>query len=151
MTMQRRNLLRGTLLLALCFEAVSGFQQCALSVRSSSLTPLSKGNSPVVRFLSSPPPQYDENEFDSTPYGGADNYSSSVDQPDALPAQSIPKLKIPKPSLSVPEIDIKETLKKVALLVLTVLAFIAIQKGGLILSEIFTPELSEEQVKNFVL
>eukprot|EP00536_Pseudo-nitzschia_multiseries_P015141 jgi/Psemu1/311768/fgenesh1_kg.828_\ len=147
MTMQRKSLIQGALLLALCFEAISGFQQSALSRHSSSLaTPLatrsssssSSNNSPVVRFL------YDDNDFDATPRGG-------VDDLDPLPAQSIPKLKIPKPSLSLPELDFKETLKKVALLGVTVLAFVAIQKGGMILAETFTPELSEEQVRNFVL
>ena len=137
--MPRNSLLQGFLILALWFESTSGFQQNTISLRASSLTPLAKQNGPVVLFLNTPP-NYDDNEFDPSPSGG-----------EQQPAQSIPKLKIPKPSLSVPEIDFKETLKKVAVLAVTVLAFLAIQKGGLILSEVFTPELSEEQVRNFVL
>ena len=64
----------------------------------------------------------------------------------------IPKLKLPPlPSLSMPEIDGKETLKKVGVLAATILAFVIIQKVGLLVSDVYTPELSAEQVRDFQL
>ncbi|VEU34451.1 unnamed protein product [Pseudo-nitzschia multistriata] len=144
MTSQRNSMLRGLLLLVLCTTTASGFQKSALSSRSPTFAQPAKSNGQSVVLFLNTPPNYDDNDFDATPSGG-------FDQQQDLPAQSIPKLKIPKPSLSVPEIDFKETLKKIAVLAVTVGAFIAIQKGGMILAETFTPELSEEQVRNFVL
>ena len=45
--------------------------------------------------------------------------------------------------------EIPDTVKKVGALAATVLAFVIIQKVGLELSDIFTPELSPEQVRDF--
>ena len=47
--------------------------------------------------------------------------------------------------------EIPDTVKKVGALAATVLAFVIIQKVGLELSDIFTPELSPEQVRDFEL
>lgn len=126
MNTQRNNNLLGLFFVLFCLVTASAFQQKSTPCLSS-LT----ASSPLARsyvLLSSMPPNYDDNEFDAPP-------------------QSIPKLKLPTPSM--PEIDVKESLKKFAILGVTVLVFLAIQKGGLILSDIFTPELSEEQVSNF--
>ena len=115
------------LIVAVFLGAVSGFQPSARS-------PAVLTTATTTRiFLNTPPPQqqYDEDDFEVE--GG------------------IPKLKIPKPSLSVPEFDFKEVLKRVAALAATAAAFVAIQKLGLAASEVFTPELTAEQVRDFKL
>lgn len=118
------------LLVAVFLGAASGFQPSARS--PAALTTSSRQQSVKV-FLNTPPPQqqYDEDDFEVE--GG------------------IPKLKIPKPSLQVPELDVKEVLKRVAALALTAAAFVAIQKLGLAASEVLTPELTAEQVRDFKL
>ncbi len=124
MSILRSNIL--FLLVAVFLGAVSGFQPSARS-------PAVVTTTTSKLFLNTPPPQqpYDEDDFEVE--GG------------------IPKLKIPKPSLSVPEFDFKEVLKRIAALAATVAAFVAIQKLGLAASEVFTPELTAEQVRDFKL
>mmetsp|Transcript_21631 Transcript_21631/g.44478 ORF Transcript_21631/g.44478 Transcript_21631/m.44478 type:complete len:124 (+) Transcript_21631:78-449(+) len=123
MSILRNNI--GSILLlfvAVCLGATEGFQPISSALSTK----------PSVRFeLNEMPPQYDERDFE-------------VDE-------GIPKLKIPEPKLSMPEFDFKEVLKKLAVLGATVLAFVAIQKLGLAASEVFTPELSPEQVRDFQL
>lgn len=116
------------LIIAVFLGAVSGFQS---SARSQAV--LTTATTTTRIFLNTPPPQqqYDEDDFEVE--GG------------------IPKLKIPKPSLSVPEFDFKEVLKRIAALAATAAAFVAIQKLGLAASEVFTPELTAEQVRDFKL
>jgi hypothetical protein len=130
------NSLSFLLFVAVCLGAASGFQHNALPLRLSSIaTTTAVREQPVTILRLNTPPQYDDedNEFDPSP----------------LPAEGIPKLKLPTPSLSMPEIDFKEVLKKFGILAGTVIAFLAIQKLGLMASEIFTPELSAEQVRDF--
>jgi hypothetical protein len=143
MNIQRNNNKKNSqvflLLVAVCLGVASGFQRHnALSpLRLATPTPVA-GREPVMILNLNTPPQFDEdydNEFDPSP------------QP--IPAEGIPKLKLPTPKLSMPEIDFKEVLKKFGVLAGTVIAFLAIQKLGLTLSEIFTPELSAEQVRDF--
>ncbi len=115
------------LLFAVCLGATAGFQP------TSSLLVLSKPFTQRTQTLkNSQPPQYDDREFE-------------------VDAEGIPKLQIPKPKLAVPEFDFKEVLKRLAALGATVIAFVAIQKLGLAASEVFTPELSPEQVRDFQL
>lgn len=79
-----------------------------------------------------------------------DNNSNNDNKPQQGDDVGVPKLKLPSlPSLSMPEIDGKESLKKFGVLAATIIAFVIIQKVGLIVSDIVTPELSAEQVKDF--
>ena len=124
MAILRSNLL--LIVMAVFLGVTSGFQQRAPA------SALSR-RQPMKLHLNTPPPQnqYDEDDFEVQ--------------------EGIPKLKIPQPKLSVPEFDFKEVLKRVAALAATVAAFVAIQKLGLAASEVFTPELSAEQVRDFTL
>ena len=106
-------------------------QHCSSSSRSTRAAPLSPKSIIVALHLS------DDNN-DNKPQLGDD--------------VGIPKLKLPPlPSLSMPEIDGKETLKKVGVLAATIIAFVIIQKVGLLVSDVYTPELSAEQVRDFKL
>ena len=100
--------------------------------------------SPTILRLNTPPQfDYDDDNFDASPYG-----EGTGGEP-PLPTQGIPKLKIPTPSFSMPEIDFKDVLKRVAALAATAVAFVVIQKLGLAASEVLTPELTAEQLKNY--
>ena len=134
MNIQRKNSSQAFLLfVAVCLGVASGFQHNALPpLRLATTTAIRE---PVILNLNTPP-QFDEdydNEFDPSP----------------IPAEGIPKLKLPTPNFSMPEINFKELLIKFGILAGTVIAFLALQKLGLTLSEIYTPELSAEQVKDF--
>jgi hypothetical protein len=142
------------LLVAVCLGAALGFQQQSTlplrppSAASPQHSVRSRRQQPVVLFLNTPPqfPQYDDDEFDVTPFETA---SSNSNEPQPIEPQGIPKLKLPTPNLQLPELDFKEVLKRFAALAVTVIAFLAIQKLGLLASEIFTPELTAEQVRNY--
>ncbi|OEU10801.1 hypothetical protein FRACYDRAFT_220081, partial [Fragilariopsis cylindrus CCMP1102] len=113
----------------LSFQPQQQQQHCSSSSRSTRAAPLSPESIIVALHLS------DDNN-DNKPQLGDD--------------VGIPKLKLPPlPSLSMPEIDGKETLKKVGVLAATIIAFVIIQKVGLLVSEVYTPELSAEQVRDF--
>ena len=115
----------------LSFQPQQQQQHCSSSSRSTRAAPLSPKSIIVALHLS------DDNN-DNKPQLGDD--------------VGIPKLKLPPlPSLSMPEIDGKETLKKVGVLAATIIAFVIIQKVGLLVSEVYTPELSAEQVRDFKL
>ena len=77
----------------------------------------------------------------------------SVEPLEPLPIAdtSLPKLQIPKLSMPKFEIDFKEELKKIGVVVATVIAFVVIQKVGLLVSGIVTPELSPEDIAKFEL
>jgi hypothetical protein len=107
-------------------------QHCSSCSRSARAAPRSSKSIIVALNLS------DDNNNNNEPRQGDD--------------VGIPKLKLPSlPSLSMPEIDGKESLKKFGVLAATIIAFVIIQKVGLMLSDIYTPELSAEQVRDFKL
>ena len=115
----------------LSFQPQQQQQHCSSSSRSTRAAPRSTKSIIVALNLS------DDNN-DNKPQLGDD--------------VGIPKLKLPPlPSLSMPEIDGKETLKKVGVLAATIIAFVIIQKVGLLVSDVYTPELSAEQVRDFKL
>ena len=133
MSILRKNNNILLLLVALFLGVASGFQQSARSPAMASVREIRRQHQPtIVLHLNTPPPQYDADD-------------------DFEVQEGIPKLKIPKPSLSMPEFDFKEVLKRVAALAVTLAAFAAIQKLGLAASEVFTPELTAEQVREFKL
>eukprot|EP00535_Pseudo-nitzschia_heimii_P006213 CAMPEP_0197187056 /NCGR_PEP_ID=MMETSP1423-20130617/15143_1 /TAXON_ID=476441 /ORGANISM="Pseudo-nitzschia heimii, Strain UNC1101" /LENGTH=149 /DNA_ID=CAMNT_0042638535 /DNA_START=9 /DNA_END=458 /DNA_ORIENTATION=+ len=147
MRIQGDNSLALFLLAAFSVGVVSGFQHTVRPLRTTPHTTISVTaavRSPMILRLNTPPQyDYDDDDFDATPFGD----STGGEPP--LPTQGIPKLKLPTPSFSMPEIDFKDVLKRVAALAVTAVAFVVIQKLGMAASEIFTPELTAEQVKNY--
>ena len=141
MQIQRNN--SRAILLSFCILSlgvVSGFQHNMRPSSSLSQMPVRK----TVNLHLNTPPQYDDDDFDSSPFG-----EPTMDNEQPLPDTGIPKLKLPTPSFDMPELDFKEILIRFASLVATVVAFAAIQKLGLMASEVLTPELTAEQVKDF--
>ena len=151
MRIQRNNSQVILLLAALSFGTVLGFHHYTL-MRPMSQHKISAFETAVrsqtILHLNTPPQfPYDDDDFDASPFG------DSKEEP-PLPTQGIPKLKLPTPpQIDFMEIlknmDFKEILKRIAALAATAAAFVAIQKLGLAASEILTPELTAEQVKNF--
>mmetsp|Transcript_40096 Transcript_40096/g.45807 ORF Transcript_40096/g.45807 Transcript_40096/m.45807 type:complete len:127 (+) Transcript_40096:3-383(+) len=117
------------------------FQHHCSSLTSSRGTSTSTGIIPttpvdVVVLNLSMPPQFPNNNND--------------ENENNLSPTQLPKLKLPSlPSFSMPEIDTEALVKKVGVAAATILAFVLIQKVGLYVSEIVTPELTAEEVREF--
>mmetsp|Transcript_38745 Transcript_38745/g.44633 ORF Transcript_38745/g.44633 Transcript_38745/m.44633 type:complete len:150 (-) Transcript_38745:280-729(-) len=119
----------------LCFQHhYSSLTSSRGSSTSTGITP----TPPVVVVLNlSMPPQFPNNNNDENDTN--------------LSPTQLPKLKLPSlpTSFSMPEIDTEALLKKIGVVAATILAFVLIQKVGLYVSEIVTPELTAEEVREF--
>ena len=81
---------------------------------------------------------------DEPPFGSFE----PVEPLEPIADTSLPKLQIPR--LSMPKLDIID-FQKVGVVVATGIVFVAIQKIGLLVSGVVTPELSAEDIQNFEL
>mmetsp|Transcript_27008 Transcript_27008/g.30350 ORF Transcript_27008/g.30350 Transcript_27008/m.30350 type:complete len:151 (-) Transcript_27008:132-584(-) len=119
-----------------CFQHHCSLTSSRGTSTSTGITPTTPGVVVVVLNLSMPP-QFPNNNNDENDTN--------------LSPTQLPKLKLPSlpTSFSMPEIDTEALLKKIGVVAATILAFVLIQKVGLYVSEIVTPELTAEEVREF--
>mmetsp|Transcript_5591 Transcript_5591/g.6499 ORF Transcript_5591/g.6499 Transcript_5591/m.6499 type:complete len:140 (-) Transcript_5591:224-643(-) len=126
------------LVLLLSLRTASSFQPAPISISSSRADACST-TSPIILGFSAPPPFPNDDDMND-------------DEPlIVIGQQSIPKLKLPTLSMPTFDVSIEEIGAKIGYLLATVIAFVVIQKVGLLVSGIVTPELSEEDIRNFKL
>lgn len=134
------------IVLLLCVRTVSSFQPAPIRISTLRADACSTTSSIILGFSAPPPfPNDDDPLLDK-------NNNSNDDEP-LIPIgqQSIPKLKLPTLSLPTFDVSIEEIGAKIGYLLATVITFVVIQKVGLLVSGIVTPELSEEDIRNFKL
>lgn len=126
------------LVLLLLLQTASSFRLAPLS--PSTIIPSSqRSKASIILSLGGPPDPWDDEK-------GPLDVEPMTDEGQGM---GIPKLQVPKLSVPKFDIDIKDITKKLGVVALTVAAFVAIQKIGLIVSGVVTPELSLEDIQNF--